>query len=186
VKEIPLARGLVALVDDEDFIWLSVWPWRPRTSPGGFVYAARGGPRGKVVFMHREIIKRTGVVEFQDTDHADRDTLNNCRSNLRPATRTQNNFNQGKKWASRTRPPASIYKGVTYYQGRVSPWCARIKGTGRVLHLGYYRTEIEAAHAYDRGARRVAGPFARLNFPASQMAFSGQRQAAPIRRRASR
>ena len=60
---------------------------------------------------------------------------------------------------------SSKYKGVTYSASR-RRWIARITVDGKVVYLGAtHRTDVEAAKAYDRGARKHYGPDAYVNFP---------------------
>jgi hypothetical protein len=59
---------------------------------------------------------------------------------------------------------ASKYKGVCP-TNRNRPWQARIKVNGKTINLGTYKTEIEAAKAYDVAAKKYHGEFANLNFP---------------------
>ena len=58
----------------------------------------------------------------------------------------------------------SIYKGVHWHKCH-RKWLARITFEKRTIHLGYFPSEIEAAKAYDRGAKKYHGQFANLNFP---------------------
>ena len=91
-------------------------------------------------------------------DHKNRDTLFNCKDNLREATQSQNQQN------SVARKGQSKYKGVCRTKdGR--RWCSQIRGNGKKLHLGECQTEVEAAILYDIAARSYHGKFARLNFP---------------------
>lgn len=56
------------------------------------------------------------------------------------------------------------HAGVTYYEGRIKPWCARGYVDGAPKHIGYYATAAEAAHAYDEQQREALGPDAICNF----------------------
>lgn len=157
VKEIPLTQGGVALVDDEDYEALAAHRW----CFGAKRYAVRRVPGG-TVYMHRAI---TGAGSGQVVDHANRDTLNNTRANLRVCTQGQNLQNQAispsRKWGKRP----SRYKGVSWVSHVKSvPWKARIKQAGKYVELGHFATEEEAAHAYDLAALRLFGEFARPNF----------------------
>jgi hypothetical protein len=145
MKEIQLSRGLVTQVDDADFEWLSRWKWHARRS-GKIFYAARNGPwwwRNRTIFMHREILK---VPRYLETDHVNRNSLDNQRFNLRLATRTQNIWNSG---ARKTHAP----KGVDIHKGK---WRARLRGK----HLGYFKTCEEACKAFAVAARKTYGEFA--------------------------
>jgi hypothetical protein len=173
LKTVPLhgvkAAGRVALVDDEDYELVMQRRWwvlesrRPSGSMAGpYAYFGTGSSRRRdrvFTFMHRLILP--GVPEI---DHKDGDGLNNQRSNLRPATRTQNNANGPKRRTHAGRPTSSRFKGVSWNKhGR--KWTAQIKDGDRMHYLGIFAEEIDAALAYDRAARDVFGEFARLNFP---------------------
>jgi HNH endonuclease len=156
-KEILLTQGKVALVDASDFEWLSQWNWYAARFRGQF-YAQRHrlvsetGPA--VVQMQRALLPGTSLV-----DHRDGDGLNNRRSNLRPASRSQNKQNQSKH-----RRASSQYKGVCWHKGHKA-WAASIRTGGRLIHLGYFLVEVDAAKAYDAGAKEYFVEFARVNFP---------------------
>ena len=162
MKEIQLTQGKVALVDDEDFEWLSQWSWSV-SSKGGKLYALRRhgikeGGKGELITMHRVIL---GDVKGMDTDHIDGDGLNNQRSNLRICTRAENLRNRKKP-----RVNNEIYKGIKKYSGVFrTKWRAIIGHSGIVEHLGMFDTPEEAAHAYDQAAREYFGNYANLNFP---------------------
>jgi hypothetical protein len=166
MKTVPLhgkiAAGRVALVDDEDYELVMQYRWnvleRARNGRTHGPYAitdtgyGRTGRRG--ILMHKLL---TG---WPQTDHRDHDGLNNQRSNLRPATNSQNHANE--------RPGtgfASAYKGVSL-GSRGHGWQARIRvGGGERLYLGIFKSEIDAARAYDAAARKHHAEYACLNFP---------------------
>lgn len=158
-----VADGRVALVDDEDYELVSPYRWyASQLSRGGVViegpYAkanvTRDGRRA-LIYMHKLI---TG---YTMTDHIDHDGLNNQRSNLRPATTTQNNRNKRPSLGR-----SSSYKGVGWNRG-VRKWKAGITVGRRPVHLGYFTLEEDAARAYDAAALECFGEFAYLNFPAA-------------------
>jgi len=151
VKEIPLTRGKVAIVDDEDYEVVSAFKWHC-TSHG---YASRVNPETKKrEYLHRFLVKPSvGNV----VDHINHDKLDNRRSNLRECTQKQNMHN-GRGVAGTSR-----YKGVSYKPGRRKPWRARLYINGEQLILGDFYTEEEAAYAYNLKATEVNGQYAFLN-----------------------
>lgn len=92
-------------------------------------------------------------------DHADQDPLNNRISNLRLANDALNNANKRK-----FRGVTSVYKGVDFISS-INKWRAQTSFNGKVLYLGTYNTEIDAAKARDERVSLLYGPFAHLNFP---------------------
>ncbi len=57
MKQIPLGNGQNALVDDEDYDWLSRYRWYLCYDPKrGDLYAATNTPSGRRVFMDEAIM----------------------------------------------------------------------------------------------------------------------------------
>jgi len=157
-KQIPLTRGYVAIVDDDDFDEVSQYKWHAVTK-GGFPYAVRGvgkrPNRGKVS-LHRVLLNAPDGMEV---DHRNGDTLDCRRENLRLATHRQNAANRTLTPQSR-----SGFKGV-YWYARDSRWAAQIRVAGTKMFLGYFEFAEDAARIYDDAAREHFGEFATLNFP---------------------
>jgi len=65
----------------------------------------------------------------------------------------------GSRWSEGT----SKYFGVHWYT-RNSKWQAQIRHNHKVVHLGYYKKEKDAAKAYDNAAKKYHGKDAILNF----------------------
>lgn len=159
MKEIKLTQGKTAMVDDQDFEWLSQWKWLAVYSGSNKWYARRNyRDNGKrySIFMHRQILN---APEGMQGDFIDGDSLNNQRSNLRLATQSQNNMNRESFKKNKT----SKYKGVCFYN-RPKKYGMQIYFGGKVISR-LFNTEIEAAKEYDRLARIHHKEFARLNFP---------------------
>ncbi len=150
--EIPLTQGKVALIDDEDWPLVAGFKWYAHRNRRT-MYVEHCDGRFNVK-LHRLITSAAPGVEV---DHRNGDGLDNRRSNLRVATRSQNRCN------GITRMNKSGYKGVTV---RSSGRChAVVTVQGRRLFLGSFSTPEDAARAYDAAARELHGEFARLNFP---------------------
>ena len=93
-------------------------------------------------------------------DHIDGDKTNNKVSNLRLVTKKQNAQNR-KACVNRKH---SKFKGVTLAVNTFKkPWRADIKVQGKSITIGNYRTEEEAAEAYNDAAKTYFGDYARLN-----------------------
>jgi len=159
MREIPLTKGQVAIVDDEDYESLARLKWQAHHAGGrGGYYACHSfnqGGKVRSLWMHLVILD---APEGTEGDHINHNTLDNRRHNLRLATTRQNHQNMRKA----LRPSSSRYKGVGWRPSR-RKWHARILANGRRLHLGYFRTEHEAATAYNKAALHHFGEFACLN-----------------------
>ncbi len=160
MREIPLTRGLIAIIDDDDYERLSAYKWYAAKIRNRF-YATRdtweGGKKGIPVRMHRDIL---GLVRGDGKigDHKNRNTLDNQKENLRVVGYSLNNHNSNLR---RNNP--SGYRGVTWYRNK--HWNAQIGSNGKTIYLGRYEDPIEAALAYDRAASERWGDDAILNFP---------------------
>lgn len=156
MKTVPLANtNLVALVSDKDYSKVRQVRWKLATSSAGINYAITYR-NGAHLFMHSFILNRSKMI-----DHRDRDGLNNTRRNLRPCNSSQNRANSVKMKKAAT----SRFKGV-YLQtqpGRKPFWRAQVSFDGKKYMLGSFKSEIEAAKAYNRKLKLYFGRFARLN-----------------------
>ncbi len=156
---IILTKGYVALVDEEDYDYLSQFTWhadvRKVSGDRALVYARRMPSRklGKrsPIYMHAEICG------YPDADHQDGDGLNNQRYNLRPASESQNRANSRRRVGT-----TSIYRGVSWNK-RDSKWRASIRKDKKTFNLGNFFSEADAAQVYNFAAESMHGEFARLN-----------------------
>lgn len=152
---IPLSQGLVAEIDDEDYERVSMLQWHACQNRQGASWYARASLRQwnithtlVHIWMHQWV-----MFDFTNLyDHEDRNGLNNKKGNLRFATRRENQGNRRARLNG-----SSQYKGVTLHPS--GGWMARVAGR----YLGIFRTEEEAALAYNEGATVAFGTFARLN-----------------------
>lgn len=166
MAEIKLLRGQTALVDDEDLPKVAGYRWR--LSKEGYVVASFGSRwhgTFQTISLHRVVMDTPDGME---TDHRDTtNRLDNRRSNLRTATKSQNQGNRKKTVALEGKPTSSRFKGVTWYR-RGGYWAAagpRAGKDGKVHqgYLGYFKREEDAARAYNEAALKHWGEFALLN-----------------------
>jgi hypothetical protein len=153
VRYIALTRGKFAIVDAEDYDRLAKHKWTAYYTCGKWY--AGGNDHGKCILMHREIMK---APKGKVVDHIDGNGLNNCKSNLRLCTYSQNNIYR------RPRGESSRFKCV-YRDTKRNLWKSTPAYGGRSIHNGRYETEIEAARASDYMNIQLHGEFAYLNFP---------------------
>ena len=156
VIEINLTQGKVALIDKTDLEKVLPWKWCAHFECGRwYAYSSvTVGPyKSKLLRMHRIILEPPDGMEV---DHVNHDGLDNRRYNIRIATRSQNLANRDRPVGRNYR-----YKGIYCIRNRPlrKPWTARLSKE----KLGYFATEIEAAHAYNQAARERFGEFAVLN-----------------------
>ena len=156
---VPLTRGHFAKVDVEDFADLCKHKWfaLQNGASGTRFVAARtvSSERGRQAMLMHRMLLNAGPGE--EVDHINRDPLDNRRSNLRLATRSQNCANTHVR-------NSTGYRGVSWSRNRYQAegFCNHERH-----YLGRYETAEEAARAYDAFARKHHGAFAVLNFPAT-------------------
>lgn len=172
MKEIKLRKGEIVLVDDDDYDKLISFNWYAIYEPNGAFYAVRGfrnNGRKYIISMHRQILGLTHG-DGKIVDHIDVNSANNCKSNLRICTNAENSRNKRKK-----KNCSSSYYGVYLYKQKyfnktknewaATPpkWKAQICFNDKKIHIGHYKTEKEAALAYNKMAKELFGEFAPLN-----------------------
>ena len=159
MKEIELTQGKVAIVDDENYKLLNQSKWYALLGGSGYRAARKGKfyyENGKqiqpVILMHRLIMDTPDGI---DVDHINHNTLDNRKSNLRNCLHSENSSNRKKNRTNRSK-----YKGVILRGGYI---LAKIAKDKKQIHLGYHKTEEEAAKAYNKAALNLFGEFAKLN-----------------------
>jgi hypothetical protein len=144
---IPLTKGRVVIVGEEDHSFLLQWPW-------AFVckrYAARqrrvaDGPGPRLIYMHKAILARMYPdLDWNDPklegDHIDNDGLNNLPGNLRPITPNGNCYNRRRKSTN-----TSGFIGVSFSKSH-NEWQAYLGPDAPSRYLGFFPTALEAALA---------------------------------------
>ena len=172
MKEIPLTKGQVSIVDDSDFEWLNYWPWHAQKSKTKYktkYYAVRtelvgyvdGKPIIKTIFMHRAIIEKKLLEEkrFEEynqfrnnprkfpVDHINGNTLRNTRDNLRSVSHIQNHQNRHHKKTSK-------YPGV-WWNKKDKKWRTEIKYNGKRKYIGNFNSEEKAYEAYKKAYNKL-------------------------------
>jgi hypothetical protein len=108
--------------------------------------------KGKMSLLHRVIMGVEDPKVF--VDHINGDPLDNRRENLRLCSASQNQ-------ANRKPAPGRKYKGVT--KNKSGTYSASIQMNKKLHGCGTFKTEEEAALAYNRKALELFGDFAYQN-----------------------
>jgi hypothetical protein len=149
---ITLPSGHLVSLDEADLQAVSNFIWN--LCRVKHLLYARATRKYGGIYMHEVIL---GKQDNRQIDHVDGNGLNNCRSNLRFASHSQNQCNRHKVRGS------SRFKGVCW-SNRNKKWRASIRSGDKYFNLGHFTTEEAAALAYDQAARQLFGEFARLNY----------------------
>ncbi len=151
--QVPLTRGLVALIDDEDAERVLAYKWHAAPVSPGCIYATRWGGRSSAkstVYLHRALMDPP---DGMMVDHVNGNTLDCRRSNMRLVTNQQNSWNRK---ARRSNPIGVL--GVT--RRKSGKFEARILVSWQNLALGTFRTVEEASAAYKAAALKYRGEYA--------------------------
>jgi len=154
MKKIQLTQGKMALVDDEDYVFLSQWKWHVHANKNKnyaihTTYDTSTKKKGKMI-MHRIIVD---VAHGFEVDHIDGNGLNNQKINLRICTHSENTKNQGKH-----KNNTSVYKGV-YYNKDKQKYQVNMMIGGIYKYVGRFTSKEEAYRAYCLKASEVHKDF---------------------------
>lgn len=160
-RKLELTQGKFALVDERDYEWLMKYKWhanktgRLKNREKWYAFSTKRIVR---TIMHRTIWEHHNgeIPKNIYIDHINGDGLDNRIANLRLATPGENQNNRPSYHGK------SKYKGV-YWNNYVKKWCVGIYKDRKHFHLGYFVSEIEAAKAYNEGAKIHHKEFAVLN-----------------------
>lgn len=157
MKELKISKGYFALVDDEDYEFLSNFKWSANVQRHT-VYAKKSAYRKKnmltsntnEIMLHRMILKpKNGEV----VDHIDGNGLNNQKVNLRLCKQSENLRNK-KHYKNNS----SGVKGV-YFNKQANKWIAQIGFNKKMIYLGSFINKHEAAQAYKEKSQKLFGEF---------------------------
>ncbi len=151
MKEIQLTQGQVALVDDEDFEYLTSRKWWAHKERNERWYA-ESKEKGVKIHMHRVI---TNAPSGFEVDHINHNGLDNRKENLRVCTKSENIQN------SRLRKDNT--SGLRGVSRNGSGWKALLRKDNTTVFDKTYKTKNEASEAYNEAAKKYFGKHAFLN-----------------------
>ena len=167
IMQIPLTRGLFALVSPGDYEELIKHKWRAYKKGNAWYaktdirYAVPGQKRKKrkTVEMHRFILNP--ATSDQIVDHINFNTLDNTRENLRIVNAAESSCHVRPRLTFGGKPVSCLSKGVMKKltkSGR-ERFYASISRLGQRYHLGVFDTEAEAAKVYNAKAAELFGQY---------------------------
>jgi len=147
----------IVLIDDEDYDKIKNYSWGLQYDGNAFYITHNrcNSDRTRTMLRIHRII--TDCPEGMIVDHINGDTFDNRKENLRICTQSGNCMNRRKGTNK-----SSVYKGVTFLKSK-NRWMAQIKTKGKRKPLGTYKTEDQAAIAYNIASLEMFGEFARPN-----------------------
>ena len=160
-------------IDSADYALVETYHWHVVGGGKRGLYVAttipvRGGKRKqKLLLMHNLLLPEIKQIDQKHRkgkriDHVDRNGLNNRRNNLREATATQSSQNRQYTEANQ-RLQSSPFRGVRNTGGKLRPFEARIYANRKRIILGHFKSEVDAARAYNDAALKHFGQFAPMN-----------------------
>jgi hypothetical protein len=142
-------------IDDEDWDLIKRYNWHLANKKGTIYIMAFDKINDKKVTIQlaRVILN---APKGKIVDHINGDTLDNRKHNLRLADKRTNAQNMRSN-----KNTSSEFKGVCWSKHK-NKWRANIFYK-KQIHLGYFKSEIDAAIAYNEAAKKFFGEYARLN-----------------------
>ena len=132
-----------------------------KVSPNGYISVnlSKKGTKMKTHFIHQLVAREwvSNPEQKRCVDHIDGSRTNNFWENLRYATHSENSRNQKKHSDG-----SSIYKGVSWDK-LAKKWRAQINITGRVVNLGGFEHQRDAAEVYNAAALQHFKEYAKIN-----------------------
>lgn len=152
VAFVPLTQSKEAVIDAADVHLVEGVNWYAAKSRNTY-YAQRQVKTSQgqtTLLMHRVLMADV----CGEVDHKNGDGLDNRRSNLRPATKAQNQINTAD------RANSTGFKGV-HFRAKNNRWVATIRIDGKRKYLGMFETPELAGAAYTEAAKQVHSDFRR-------------------------
>jgi len=153
------------ILDDEDYKYLSNFKWKTiKKGNDWYAVIAKMKGRGKEttqIYLHEFLIE----LDNQDCiGFKNKNTLDNRRENLFGVSKGYNLSRTRKRLTVNGKKPGSIYKGVTkrVKRGKLT-WEVRIAKDKQAFYIGSYKTQKQAALAYNNKALELYGEHAFQN-----------------------
>jgi len=170
MKYINLPQGKKAIVDDEDYPYLNRFKWVLSSKESNNLRAIR---KIKVGAKNVTLAMERFIIDVEESDHVilhkNGDTLDNRKDNLIAGYFGMKNHRGAKFKTQHGKKCTSIYKGV-YKESKGNLWRAVIctrerteKGNRKQKKIGSFKTEREAALAYNEEAKELYGEYAYQN-----------------------
>jgi len=151
--DLYLTTGQIAKIDIDDIPRVKDYCWSAKSKERGNVWYIRGYVEKRNVVLSRYLMDAPkGMV----VDHINHDPFDNRKSNLRICTHTENLWNLQRK------SHKNRFKGISYRKNE-GRWVATICKNAKHYYLGAYKTDVEAARAYDKKAIELFGEYAKVN-----------------------
>lgn len=141
------------IIDDEDFDYFSRFKWY--INKNGYAYRQMETKGNRVILYLSSLViqgKSNTYISYKNGN-----ILDNRKENLFHCY-AGNKVQKGKK----REKLSSIYKGVSYNK-ETGKWVAKIGFNYKLIHLGYFLLETDAAKAYNKKALELHGEFAYQN-----------------------
>ena len=160
----------IVSIDDEFFDELSKIRWYLSPISDQLSYAFCRTNDNKTIYMHRKIMENylgRKLNQTEEIDHIDNNGLNNQISNLRIASRSENQSNQRGHRNSKSK-----FIGVHYNTRYTKPYRVKLMKNGINIHVNKGFDSIEeAAEIRDLLSIKYFGEYAKLNFPSKRTEY---------------
>lgn len=152
MKEISISKGFKAIIDDEDYFKIVQYNWHYSNGYArrGLSWSRNSGLKRQYKPMQNEILECPIGLEI---DHINHNRLDNRKSNLRIATRSQNIINRKSYNITRNIRKESKYEAYYCY----------LTVNKKTITIGSFKTPHQASLAYDLWAKDIYGEFAITN-----------------------
>lgn len=156
MQKIKLKGGLCAMVDNEDYPYLSRFSWHMSSEKHGrpITYFTGQDGKAKGISMSRFLMTKPSRLRLI---YKNKNTLDNRKENIVAVS-----VELMVHLAEKRKGLSSEYKGVCYHKKR-EKWIANIDIKGKKVHIGSFNNETDAALAFNVKARDVFGDMAYQN-----------------------